>query len=254
MNADAPARDALTSELDRWQEAGRHAVFWLRDDDATTATPALDRLIGLAEDHDTPLLLAVIPQRLDPSLPARLKRAHTVTPAVHGAWHENHAPPDRKAEETAPERGLDVIRTILTASRDRAVAMCGPIAGRWYVPPWNRIAPSVANLLPELGFAALSTFGPRHVANHPELAEVNASLDIIDWRGGRSGRPLPWLAMEAARLLAHERMSATPRPLGILAHHLQHDETAWEGLRWLCASVTNHPAAAWRAADSLLSP
>jgi hypothetical protein len=143
---------------------------------------------------------------------------------------------------------------MLAGSRARAVEMCGREAGRWYVPPWNRIAPAVADLLPGLGFEALSTFGDRRVSGNPGLIEVNATLDIIDWRGGRGGRPLHWLACEAAHLLGKERARLHPRPLGILAHHLQHDAAAWEGLHGLMRSVTNHPAATWRTPGSLLSP
>ncbi len=37
---------ALREELDRWDEAGLSAAFWLRDDDAVADTAALRRLCG----------------------------------------------------------------------------------------------------------------------------------------------------------------------------------------------------------------
>ena len=50
---------AFSNELDRWQEAGRTAAFWWRDDDAIAPTAALDRLA--ATGAGIPKTLAVIP-------------------------------------------------------------------------------------------------------------------------------------------------------------------------------------------------
>ena len=38
----------LAVELDRWEEAGRIARLWWRDDDAVASTPRLDRLLQIA--------------------------------------------------------------------------------------------------------------------------------------------------------------------------------------------------------------
>ena len=62
----------LTRELDRWADSGRPATFWWRDDDALTVTPALDRLLGLARDHQAPLALAVVPAGATAALAASL--------------------------------------------------------------------------------------------------------------------------------------------------------------------------------------
>ena len=39
----------LEAELEAWRCRGRRATFWWRDDDAVEATPALERLLGLAD-------------------------------------------------------------------------------------------------------------------------------------------------------------------------------------------------------------
>ena len=52
---------AFRAELDHWQEAGRNASFWWRDDDAETPSPALDQLLALRASRGLPLALAVIP-------------------------------------------------------------------------------------------------------------------------------------------------------------------------------------------------
>ena len=51
----------LRAELDRLAEAGVRLEIWWRDDDAAEATPALDRLLAIAEKVRWPLALAVIP-------------------------------------------------------------------------------------------------------------------------------------------------------------------------------------------------
>ena len=54
--------DALYAEGRRW-----------RDDDARAPTLALDRLLALQAEAGVPLALAVIPDRVDPALEARLQ-------------------------------------------------------------------------------------------------------------------------------------------------------------------------------------
>src|SRR5690348_3297413 len=63
----------LETELDIWHAANRAARFWWRDDDAVTWTPALQRLLALAED--VPIGLAVIPGEARAEL-ARSLEAH----------------------------------------------------------------------------------------------------------------------------------------------------------------------------------
>ena len=51
-------------ELNRWQEAGRVATLWWRDDDAVAPSRALERLVSVA--GRIPLALAVIPAPVEP--------------------------------------------------------------------------------------------------------------------------------------------------------------------------------------------
>jgi hypothetical protein len=233
---------SLIRELDRWSDAGRRLSLWLRDDDAIAATDALDRLLDLCTEHTIVPLIAVIPMRVEPSLAARLGRnPGAVATAVHGAHHANHAPAGRKAEETAVERGLDVVRAELEVARARLVDVFGPSAGVWYVPPWNRIAPEVARLLPDLGFTRLSTFGTRMIRVEPRLLEIDTDVDLIDWRRGRTGRPPAWVAAELERQIARARADGRSQ-LGLLAHHLAHDATAWSSLQTIIRATRTHPA------------
>ncbi len=243
----------LEAELDAWQCAGFVARLWLRDDDAMAPTMALERLVRLTRHHAMPLLLAVIPMRAETGLADRLASERHIEIAMHGMWHRNHAPPEEKSQETPPHRGMAVISWELEMARVRLLKVFGRRAGAglWYVPPWNRISPDVAALLPALGFTALSTFGSMHheVAG---LAQRNCQVDLIDWRGGRMGRSLAWVASELASTLASSRLGDTA-PVGLLAHHLDHDEVTWSVLEQLGELIASHPAARWVPATDALT-
>lgn len=249
MTATADWGDVRT-ELDRWSAAGRKACLWVRDDDAMAPTRELERLLRLLALYRLPALLSVIPMRAEASLPAAIGSFPLVEIAMHGAWHRNHAPAGRALEETAPDRGKSVIVAELSDARARLCDLFGSSAGRWYVPPWHRISARVAELLPELGFEGLSTFD---VMRHgcPRLIERNTHIDLIDWDGGRKGRNAEAVARALAKALAQARGDGA-RPVGILTHHLELDETAWSVLAALLAVTTDHPAVRWISPSSML--
>jgi hypothetical protein len=219
----------VVEELSRWRAAGRTARLWLRDDDAVEPTAALDRLVSLAELARAPVMLAVIPMRATPALAARVSESPWLMPAMHGAWHRNHAPVERKKEETPLERGEAIVRVELGTARTRLIAMFGPAAGRFYVPPWNRIVPEIAALLPEIGFESVSTFGPKTPLASARLHQINTHVDLMDWQGGRVGHPSARVANMLAEALARARADGF-REVGVLAHHLVHDKAAWVAL------------------------
>jgi hypothetical protein len=239
----------VARELDRWGEAGRFARLWLRDDDAVTATPALDDLLSLSARHNVPVLLGVIPMLAQQSLVRCLLPNRLATVAMHGVYHVNNAAAGRKKEELPQELGFDAIMATLALGRTRLTGLFGPSAATWYIPPWNRIAPEVARLLPEAGFAGLSCFAN---ANHGAtgLTQRNTHLDLIDWRAGRVGKTTRQVAAELSVQLALAR-SEDYRPVGVLAHHLDHDEQAWASLAAILAATASHPAARWMAVGEL---
>src|SRR3546814_1281800 len=70
------------------------------------------------------------------------------------------------------------------------------------VPPWNRIDAALAERLPGLGFAALSTYQARTTATAaPGLVQTNCHLDILRWKPER-------------------RFLGTEASLGLLTAHL----------------------------------
>lgn len=229
----------LADELDGWREAGRTARLWLRDDDAVEPTAALDRLLTLTRHYGVPVTLAIIPARAGESLAAHLEGAGHAFPAVHGWSHDNHAPPSEKKQELGPHRPRLAITGDLARARARLCELFGDRLVPLLVPPWNRIDPGLLPELPSLGFAALSGFGPEPDA--APLPIANTHVDLIDWRGGRRCRDHAALVEDLTGALRRRR----GRPVGLLTHHLVHDENAWQFLAALFEATASHGNCRW---------
>jgi hypothetical protein len=239
-------------ELDRWQDAGRVARLWLRDDDAQAPTPALETLLSQLAHYEAPCMLAIIPMRAGEALAARLGAETGITIAMHGAWHTNHAQNGFKSTETPIERGLNPILIELAQSRMRLTNFFGARAGDWYVPPWNRLEMGVAAGLPDIGFRAVSAFADTLFHLAPALVQSNTHVDLMDWKGGRIGRTTQAVAIDLAAQLMLARQNNWA-PVGILTHHLVHDQTAWSALNDVLETVSQHPAAFWHDPDDFLA-
>jgi hypothetical protein len=213
----------------RAADAGYVPTFWWRDDDAVRHTPALDRLLAMARRFGVPLALAVIPAGAEPSLAARLADESLGTALVHGHSHSNHAPRGEKKAEFGAHRPL--ARMIDEARNALAVAVrAGLPLVPVFVPPWNRAAPALVEALPDLGYRGVSMFKDRAVAlAAPGLVQVNAHLDPIAWdAGGGLGDPAALLST-AVRAVADRATGRADRgeAIGLLTHHLVHDEAVW---------------------------
>ncbi len=244
---------ALAAELDAWAACGRRLSLWWRDDDAMVPSAALERLLALVADQDLPLCLAVVPEGTGPALADRLARAHRVAIAQHGFAHRNHAGRHAKKSEYPPGRAQAAALAELAAGRTRLAALFGPRLMPVLVPPWNRIAPALLPALPGLGFAALSTFGPRAAAAAaPGLVQVNTHVDPVAWHGGRG-----FLGADAALapFLAHlarcrqawtaDEDAKADEACGLLTHHLAMDEAGWHFTARFLAATAAHPAVRW---------
>ena len=242
---------ALGEEATRWQESGRTAQLWWRDDDATDSEPALDRLLALHRATRVPLALAVVPAHATPALADRLAAEPGVDLLQHGYAHLNHAAPGEKKAELGPHRPAMVVLGELGTGWLALERLFGDRALSVMVPPWNRIAPALVPTLPEIGFSGLSTFGPRgRVRPVRGLLQVNTHADLIDWKngGGFAGEAAVLGALVAA--LAHAR-TVTAEPVGLLSHHLAMDGGAWDFLRSVLEKASTLPGIRIRPAREL---
>jgi hypothetical protein len=238
----------LRAELDRWQKAGKTARFWLRDDDAVEPTHELERLLVLAEKQGVPLTLAVIPRNTGEALARRLDASPSANVAVHGWSHRNYARADEKKQELGPHRDARAVLSELEEGFEKLRVLYPAAFTPVLVPPWNRIAASLIPELGNIGFRALSVFGPEKQGPMPL---VNTHADIMDWHGTRGGRADEAILADVVKRL--REMFVSGGTMGLLTHHLVHDEAAWSVIDRLLAFTHQHPACHWVSLHEILN-
>lgn len=248
--------EPLEDELAKWQDSALPARLWLRDDDAIEPTEPLCRLAGMAEAYQVPVTIAVIPQPAGKALAAQLAGQPLFSVALHGTAHTNHAPRSEKKCELGLHRGLKTVVDELAAGHAKLRDLFGDRYIHMLVPPWNRIDAALVPELPNLGLSSLSTFTWQNFSTMSGLAQLNTHVDIIDWKQGRIARPAAELIDELAKNLAIARTRACngerPAAVGILTHHLVHDEAAWHFLAKLFAFAAGRADIKWCQAASLV--
>ena len=230
--------------LDQAANAGRKISIWLRDDDAVAPTYQLERLLETVCGRGLALTLAVIPQYATHALAGRLQGIALANVATHGLAHINHAPAGTKSSEFGASRAAREAALDLQSGHERMQALFGGKALALFVPPWNRMDESLHGMLAEHGYRAISTFGEKGETAKAGLVPVSTHLDIMDWKT-REGRAADALDAELALLMKQRLEGDNDMPLGILTHHLVHDETAWSAVEGLVALLANHPAVEW---------
>lgn len=240
---------ALDDELSAWERADRIATFWWRDDDAVAPSAALDRLLRLVLELELPLALAVVPAAAEPALARRLERHPQVAVLQHGFAHRNHALPAARKIELGGARPQAVIERELRLGRERLLQLFGERLLPVLVPPWNRLGESLLPDLAALGFAGLSTYGPRARASTHGLTQVNCHLDLIDWPGNRRflGEAAALELLTGHLAARREGRADAEEPSGILSHHLDHDSATSDFLARLLAFLARQPAARFPA-------
>ncbi|WP_025050995.1 polysaccharide deacetylase family protein [Sulfitobacter noctilucae] len=206
--------------------------IWWRDDDAIAPTPELDRLTRMAGDLYLPVHLAVIPEPATSALASYCAGAEMLIPLVHGWRHKNHAPESaKKAEFAHPRSGIEgELKAALARMKTLFSANMVPV----FVPPWNRLDPSIMEKVALEGYRGVSTFTPRTSKFAAAgLVQINTHLDPINWRGGGGLVAEDVLIDRLVTLLRDRREGRTDleEPLGLLTHHLVHDAAIWDFTR-----------------------
>lgn len=236
----------VRNSLDSAAGRGRKIPFWWRDDDAIETTSQLDRLTELQTGMALPLTLAVIPEFLAENLAPALYGHTGLTIATHGIAHQNHAPASEKKQELGGHLGICEAAVGLERARRRVHQAFPRQAIPMLVPPWNRISPTIAAALPDIGFRNLSTYGTASEQPViPGLTRLNTHVDPIDWRGSRSLFDPGTLNQGIAAQIDQRLRDSSPEPVGLLTHHLVHDEEIWVWTEELLDILAQHPAVIW---------
>ena len=244
--------DRLTDALQERAVAGCPVSFWLRDDDAVEPSESLDRLLQLTAKYSVPLTLAVIPAHTGNALAQRLNTTEHVSVAVHGWSHTNYANANEKKQELGNHRPQSDILAELARGLSKLSKLHHDRFVPLLVPPWNRVSAEIVEHLSEIDYRGVSTFGDENSAG---VMSINTQVDIIDWKGTRGGRAFADLASQIVTHVQNGRSS-----IGILSHHLVHDETAWQFLEQLFAktsttttnTTSGYPVAHWLPISELL--
>ena len=233
----------LTAELKLWSQMGRQASFWWRDDDAVQPSPPLERLLGLANDYRIPLALAVIPRKTGVDLASRLQNEDRVTVVQHGFAHINHAQGKGRASEFGPERSREIVCAELCKGWELLSALFADQALPWLTPPWNRIAEVFIPLLPGLGYQGLSGFAGEPCQH--SLAQLDVHCDVVKWRPAPHFRGEQRCLYQILSCLQRRRQGALEWPIGLLTHHLDHDEACFAFVEQFFVLTQTHPAVRW---------
>ena len=172
---------ALRDELARWACDDTVARLWLRDDDAVTVTPALERPQAVCCSR-VPYPDCGRPERCRSNSGGIPFRSATGRVAAHGWRHHNHATIRNGISCRTALRGH---RSRFEQARARIETLFGEKAVPIFVPPWNRMAPRRRLSCLDQVFARYRRLVER---NRRACANNQRPPDIIDWRGSRGGR------------------------------------------------------------------
>jgi len=248
--------DNVQGELDLWARERRRAQFWWRDDDAQDVSDNLKRMLSVAARFEVTIGLSVIPAMAKARLAGALQGRREGRVLVHGFAHKNHARRGQAKRELGGARSVAQIVDDIIRGQRLLRDVFGNLALPVLVPPWNRIAPSVLAHLPRLGFRGLSTWKPR-LESHPApgLVQVNAHLDLIDWRRGRVLKDERLVAGLLLRKLRWRRArpQRAAEPLGLLTHHAYWNPAKERIIVRLLEATRAHPAVIWHTPSSAFS-
>jgi hypothetical protein len=265
---------SIHEELDSWQRNGELARFWWRDDDAQIDNKPFKRLIQLAEVTSAPLILAVSPGIISESFVEKLNGIRNVHMAAHGFRHVNYNKGALTAE-FGNDRPLEVMIAEIEHLAKKFASMFPNRGLSMFVPPWHGLDQRLIPYLSRSGFKCLSmheSFSVRAAqiffAKIPSIKMAFArpgSKSLKAQSMDRANIAINFLSSGARHLLKvnplHQALGALrlrrlgliaiDRPIGLMTHHLQHDESAWEQLSQLIAVIVNHPASYFIQSEDL---
>jgi hypothetical protein len=223
----------LDHELARWHAAGRIPRFWWRDDDAREPSAPLDRLLRLADG--LPISLSVIPDKPLQRLAGHLSGVAGLSIGQHGIDHVNRRKQGQPAGEFPPDMSVSVMANSIAYGRSRMIN-CG-LAPVYYTPPWNQVEDALPEAVALAGFERFSAWDSAQI-RLGALRRLDAHVDLLRWKDGAHFRGRGRILSDLLeQLVRRRRANMMTLPIGILTHHLDHDEAAWAFLAEFLAMV-----------------
>jgi hypothetical protein len=253
--------DDVQHELDCWADAGLTAKFWVRDDDAIGISESLERLRDFAYNYNIRIGLAVIPGKILPSLTPFLDiNTKQFYPMCHGWMHVDYSR-GNKPGEFGPDRPFSSMINDAQSALNMFSKRFGTMKAI-FVPPFNRITPAVIRALPNIGFFGVSLMpnylerkmlqlGPRlawtNLVKIPTFSagpRIDVHLDMIDWKTN-AAQDTGKIVDHLVRHLRGRRLGLLPArtPIGLLTHHLVHNEGIWRACHEILEILRSHRAA-----------
>jgi len=217
----------LGPELSRWKASGKAPVFWWRDDDARRPGPALSRLLHLSRRFSAPLTIAAVPDGDMTALVEACAATPDIDLAIHGFRHENRAPAGQPSGEVNDQDSPEAI----AAEVETAIAVFARAGLKpdLFVPPWNNAHTTLDAALVRHGLTVSRYGEPRAPDASPP--RLDAHLDVMRWKPEARFRGSVRFLLRARKLLVERRVRGLwDDPIGLLTHHLDHDETSWRFL------------------------
>jgi hypothetical protein len=131
-----------------------------------------------------------------------------------------------------------------------------------FVPPFGRISKALLEVLPDVGFSGISgaagwlerqlwrlsdwNIRVPTVASlfRSKVPRLDVQIDPIDWHG-RTAQDPATITQSLVRCLRTRRNGplASNLPIGLVTHHLDHDEKVWQACEILLQILRRHEAA-----------
>jgi hypothetical protein len=246
----------LAWELDRWAAADQQPRLWWRDDDACDVTPALARLVALAERYQVPLVLAVVPEAGPASglerLAGFLAGRSGIFVGQHGVRHENHRRPGEPDAEFRADESPAAIATAIAGAHPRIAGLPGSLP--LYIPPWNAAHSALYAALPQAGLDLFSSNAEQAIPGI-SLRQAHVQVDLLRWKPVPRFRGRQRCLSRLCRVLRRRRLAGQwEQPIGLLTHHLVHDASAWAFLDAFLERTYKDDRIAWPTPLEIFAP
>lgn len=247
-------------ELDRWADGGLTANFWVRDDDAIQVSPGLERLRHVAISRGIQIGLAVIPGKALPDLIDFLAcGTQEFYPMCHGWQHINHSRGSKPAEFGPDRPATELIMDARSALRRFNELF--PSAKAVFVPPFNCATTALVKSLPHIGYFGASLMPGRverallklsyglswlptiKIPVFSNLPRIDVHLDVINWETMNAQSTEMIVSAVLQNLRGRRRgLIAADAPIGLLTHHLVHNEGIWNRCDEVLDNLQSHDA------------